>query len=60
MSGWHILPTLEECIDYLKIFKHKHNKKIVRCKAKDVWPKMQSRKNVFLADSIKIEEIVWE
>jgi hypothetical protein len=55
-SGWHILPTYEECVDYLKFFKHLDTKDIVRCKAKDIRPKSHSRGNVYLADWILIED----
>jgi len=34
LSGWHILPTYEECKHYLTKFKILHNKRIAKCKAK--------------------------
>lgn len=59
LSGWHIAPTYEECKNYLGFFKHQHNKIIVSCKAKNVWPKSHSRSNIFLAEHIIIKEIVY-
>ena len=54
MSGWHIVPSRQECLDYLEFFKHKHNKTIVRCRARNIWPKSHSRHNVYLAEQILI------
>ena len=56
LSGWHIAPTYEECVDYLKAFKHRHNKRIVKCEAKNIRPKSHSRHNIFLAEHILITE----
>jgi hypothetical protein len=58
LSGWHILESPQECRDYLEFFKHKHNKRIVKCKAKNVWPKSHSRHPVFLAEKIFIEGMI--
>lgn len=58
LSGFHILKSPETCRDYLEFFKHKHNKRIVRCKAKTIWPKSHSRHPVFLAERIFIEEMI--
>jgi len=55
-SGWHILPTYKDCVDYLEFFKHRDTKEIVKCKAKNIWPKSHSRGNVFLAKWILIED----
>jgi L-ribulose-5-phosphate 3-epimerase UlaE len=54
-SGFHILPTYEGCVDYLKKFKKLKNKKIVKCRAKNVWPKTHSKSDVYLAEYILIE-----
>lgn len=60
-SAWHIMKSKEECIDYLNAFKNLKGKIIVKCKAKEIYPKIHARKkNVFLADWIKIGDIVWE
>jgi hypothetical protein len=53
-SGWHIAPSLKECQDYLKYFKHIKKKAIVKCEAKVIWPKAHSRHNIFLAEWLKI------
>lgn len=55
-SGFHILKTYEECKEYLKRFTHIDKKKIVKCKAMNVWSKIHSRSNVYLAEYIFIEE----
>jgi len=55
-SGWHIMPTYKECVEYLKVFQNLDTKKIMKCKAKDIRPKSHSRSNVYLADYILIEE----
>jgi len=60
LSGWHILPSYEECSEYLTKFKILHNKRIARCRATVIWPKSHSRSNVFLSKNIFIEEIVNE
>ena len=57
-SGWHIAPTYEDCINYLKYFKNTDKKRIVKCKAKNIWKKEHSRGNIFLAEYIKIEKVV--
>lgn len=59
-SGFHLLSSLEDCLDYLKLFRKTANKIIVKCKAKKVRPKEHSKKPVFMADHIIIKEIVWE
>jgi len=53
-SGWHIVPSLQECRDYLKYFKNTKKKAILICKAKIIWPKVHSRHNIFLSEWIKI------
>ena len=59
LSGWHIVPTEQECHDYLKKFKNIDNKAIIRVLAKNLRPKAHSPANVYLAEWMKIEEIVW-
>jgi len=56
LSGWQIVPTFQDCIEYLRLFKNIESKAIVRCKAKKVRPKPHSRHPVFLASEIKIEK----
>jgi hypothetical protein len=60
LAGWHIIPTYKECKEYLTKFKNLYNKKIVKCRAKVIWPKTHSKSNVFLSKYIFIEEIVDE
>jgi hypothetical protein len=55
LSGWHIVPSFEECQEYLKYFVHVQNKRIVKCKAKVIRPKSHSRYNIYLAEYIKIQ-----
>ena len=55
LSGWQIVPTFQECIEYLQLFKKKAGKAIVCCKAKNVKAKPHSRHPVYLAKEIKIE-----
>ena len=59
-SGWHIMPTYEECVEYLKFFQNLNTKCIVKCKAMDIRPKSHSRSNVFLADYILVGPIAKE
>lgn len=58
LSGWHVLKTAEECREYLKIFKHICEKCIAECEVENLRPKHHSRHNVFLADKIKVKEII--
>lgn len=60
LSGWHIIPTHQECVEYLTKFKILHNKKIARCRAFQIWPKHHSRSNVYLSKNLFIEEILDE
>ena len=55
MSGWHIMPDYKSTIEYLKAFKHVSKKRILKCRARNVWPKAHSRSDVFLAQFIYIE-----
>ena len=56
LSGWHVLPTLKECEEYLEIFTKRLDLLcIVPCEVRgEIRPKVHSRSNVFLADQIKI------
>jgi hypothetical protein len=56
ISGFQIVPSFDECIEYLRLFKNIESKAIVTCLAKKVRPKEHSRHSVFLADEIKIKE----
>jgi len=57
ISGWHIAPSYEECVRYLKAFKHLTKKRIVKCKAKNIRPKSHSRHEIYLAEYILIEGV---
>ena len=57
LSGWHIAPSYEECVEYLKSFKHTDKKRIVKCTAKNIWPKAHSRHEIYLAEYINIEGV---
>ncbi len=59
MSGWHIAPSYEECVKYLKAFKHLEQKRIVKCRAKDVRPKPNARCDIWLAKEIYIQGEVY-
>lgn len=56
ISGWHIAPSYEECKRYLQYFKNTAQKAIVKCEAKNIWPKAHSRHNIYLSQWIKILE----
>ena len=58
-SGWHIIPSLEECIQYLEKFQNKDPKGVVLCRAKNVWPKEHSPSNIYLSEHLYVEKIVW-
>lgn len=55
-SGWHIMTSYDECVDYLKKFKNIEPKRIVMCDAKNIWPKGHSKENVFLSEYIYIHD----
>lgn len=59
-SGWHVLPTLNECREYLIQFTRRLDKLvIVECKISgDIWEKKHSHANVLLAEYIYIGKIV--
>lgn len=54
-SGWHVLPTYEDCVEYLRRFTNLDKKRIVKCQVKNVWPKTHSRADVYLAEYLFIE-----
>jgi hypothetical protein len=59
-SAFHVLPSYEECIKYLRKFKRLDQKRIVTCKAKKVRAKKHSKADVFLAEKILIEDNICE
>lgn len=61
ITGWHIIPTFDDCLKYLNLFKKLDNKCIVTCKAKNVWAKSTDGNiPVLLAEQIYIEGFVNE
>lgn len=60
LSGWHIVPSEKECLEYLKYFKNIESKVIVKCRAKNIWPKKHSKHNIFLSKYIIIDGVLHE
>jgi hypothetical protein len=60
LSGLHIMLSYDECIKYLQKFKNKKTKGIITCHAKFLRRKEHSPHNVYLADCIKIVDIVYQ
>lgn len=59
LTGWHIIPSYDECVEYLNNFKNRENKVIAVCSARgDLRQKEHSRSNVLLADEIMILEVI--
>jgi hypothetical protein len=56
-SGWHIIPNLKSCQQYLQKFKKKRKLIIVECEAKNIWKKEHSPNNVYLSEYIRINKI---
>lgn len=57
LSGFHILETYEECVEYLKYFRTPKNRVIIPCLAQgNIRPKSHSRHNVFLCKQVKLLE----
>ena len=55
LSGFHLFKTHESAKTYLDTrFKHKHNKCVIVCYAKELWPKPTNPDNVLLAERIMI------
>lgn len=54
LSGFHVLKSEEEALEYLEYFKNVENKGIAICECKNIRDKEHSRSNVFLADDIRI------
>jgi hypothetical protein len=54
-SGFHVLMTMEDTLEYLEKFTtRKHLKEIVEVEVRNVWPKEHSKYPVFLAEEMKI------
>lgn len=61
-SGWHVLPTLDECKDYLSRFTKRLDKLvIVEVEIDgDIWEKVHSPSNVLLSTRMKINSVVYK
>lgn len=60
MSGFHVMPDVQSCYDYLTRFKNVKDKAIVACYALGIRSKPQASGPVFLADKIKILHEVFD
>lgn len=60
LSGFHIMQSLEDSIEYLKRFQNVENKGVVLVSTKKEWKKEHSPSNVWLCEEIKIHEIVYQ
>ena len=56
LSGFHVLPTLEECKEYGKKFKLKEHRRIISVYCKNLRQKKHSKSNVKLAGWMLIPE----
>lgn len=55
-TGFHVLPTLEECQEYAKKFKIKNRRRIISLYCKGLRKKKHSPSNVMLAGEIYIPD----
>lgn len=58
LSGWHVLMSKEECVEYLKRFKAKDDIVVCRVDVHGLRPKPRSK--VTLAREMRIWEADWE
>jgi hypothetical protein len=54
LSGFHFLFDIDECRDFIKMFRKQRHMVLVECRVKDIWKKNHSRSNVFLTRYMKI------
>lgn len=57
ISGWHILPTKEECVEYLKRFKDHSD--LVVCRVFIGVPREKPGSKVYLSRYLKIDSLDW-
>jgi hypothetical protein len=57
ISGWHVLPTKEECVDYLARFKDLSD--LVVCRVWIGLPREKPRSKVHLCRYLKIDSLDW-
>lgn len=60
LSGFHIMQSLEDSIEYLKRFKNIQNKAVVWVSTQNEWKKEHSPSNVWLCEKIKIHQVVFQ
>jgi len=60
VSGFHLLPSFDAAINYLRRFKNTAPKVIVEVQAKNVWKKEHSPHDVYLAEHIKVTTTAWK
>jgi len=56
ISAFHVLPSLEECRKFSKIFKNRSNRRIISLKYRQFRPKRHARGPVLLVNQIFIPE----
>lgn len=57
-SGFHVLKDADECREFVRKFTAPRDLVMVKCRVKGMRKKAHSRSNVFLADKMKLLEIV--
>ena len=57
ISGWHVLPTKRECVEYLERFTAKDD--IVVCRVEVRVPREKPRSKVTLVGHMKIDSLDW-
>lgn len=60
LSGFHIMESLDDSINYLKKFKNIENKAVLLVSAKNIWKKEHSTSNVWLCEKMKIHSIAFQ
>jgi len=58
ISGFHTLPTKDECRDFIRMFRKERDLVMVECEIEGIRKKEHSRSNVLLADRIKLLNII--
>ena len=54
LTGWHVLPDVETCEQYLRQFRHQEDKVFVPCLAAEMRRKEGARAEVYLARWMKL------
>jgi hypothetical protein len=58
MSGFHLLPTMDECRDFARKFTKERDLVMVECEVKGIRRKEHSPSNVLLVDNMKLIRVV--